>query len=70
MQAGLGLELTRQHVPDLILLDAQLPDYNGDELVRKLASDTRTRDIPVVMLSADATPGQIDHYKSRAYANA
>ena len=54
-----GLALAREHSPDLILLDLQLPDLPGDETARRLHTEPRTRSIPVVVLSADATPAQI-----------
>jgi signal transduction histidine kinase/CheY-like chemotaxis protein len=60
MQGQLGLELIQEHQPDLILLDLHLPDIHGDEVLRRLRQDPRTRSIPVVMVSADATPGQIE----------
>lgn len=59
MQGSLGLELAREHRPDLILLDLHLPDVAGDEALQKLRQDPTTRRIPVVMISADATHGQI-----------
>jgi len=59
MQGSLGLDLARQHQPDLILLDLHLPDISGEELLRHLQGDPRTRDIPVIVISADATPGQV-----------
>ena len=55
-----GLELARKHRPHLILLDLQLPDIMGDEVLHLLQTDAATRTIPVVMLSADATPDQIE----------
>jgi CheY-like chemotaxis protein len=55
----LGLELAREHLPDLVLLDLHLPDIGGDEVLRRLRDDPHTASIPVVILSADATPGQI-----------
>jgi CheY-like chemotaxis protein len=60
MQGGLGLELAREHGPDMILLDLHLPDINGDEVLRRLRAEPETQGIPVVMLSADATPRQIE----------
>ncbi len=54
-----GLQMAQANSPDLILLDLQLPDMAGDMVLDRLHSDERTRDIPVVMLSADATPSQI-----------
>jgi signal transduction histidine kinase/ActR/RegA family two-component response regulator len=59
MQGRLGLELAREHRPDLVLLDLHLPDIGGDEVLRRLRDDPHTASIPVVILSADATPGQI-----------
>ncbi len=54
MQGGLGLELAREHQPDLILLDLDLPDIEGGEVLRRLREDPRTRDIHTVILTADA----------------
>jgi len=59
MQGRLGLELARENGPDLILLDLHLPDIPGDEVLRQLRQDPATRRIPVVMISADATHGQV-----------
>jgi PAS domain S-box-containing protein len=59
MQGGLGLDLAREHQPDLILLDVHLPDMLGDEVLRLLKEDPRTTKIPVVIISADATPGRV-----------
>jgi CheY-like chemotaxis protein len=50
--AAVGLELARDHRPDLVLMDLRLPDLDGGEAVRRLASDDRTAAIPVVVLSA------------------
>ncbi len=57
MQGRPGLELAREHRPDLILLDLHLPDMSGEEALRALRNDPTTSDIPVVVLSADAVPG-------------
>lgn len=43
--------------PDLVLLDLHLPDMRGDEVLRALRLDPATRDVPVVIVTADATPG-------------
>ena len=59
MQGRLGVDLAREHHPALILLDLHLPDLAGDEVLRQLRDDPATRGIPVAILSADATPGQI-----------
>jgi CheY-like chemotaxis protein/two-component sensor histidine kinase len=59
MQGSLGLDLARKHLPDLILLDLHLPDIRGHEVLVRLRADKLTREIPVVVISADATRGQI-----------
>jgi signal transduction histidine kinase/ActR/RegA family two-component response regulator len=58
MYGKLGLELARQHQPDLILLDVHLPDVAGDQVLKRLRSDELTRAIPVIAVSADATDEQ------------
>ncbi len=57
-----GFELAEQHRPDLILLDVHLPDLPGIEVLGQLQRDERTADIPVVMLSADASQEQIRRF--------
>ena len=59
MQGRLGLELAREHLPALVLLDLHLPDISGEEVLQRLRDDPVTAKIPVVIVSADATPGQI-----------
>jgi PAS domain S-box-containing protein len=56
---GLAVELAREHRPALVLLDLNLPDISGEEVLRRLRGDARTAEIPVVITSADATPGHI-----------
>jgi len=59
-QGGLGLQLALEHHPDLVLLDLNLPDLGGEEVMRRMLSDPSTADIPIVLLSADATVGKAD----------
>jgi PAS domain S-box-containing protein len=65
LQGRLGAELAREHEPDLVLLDLHLPDVQGDEVLRRLRADKRTAGIPVVMISADATPRTIDRLRAQ-----
>ena len=60
MQGRLGLDLARQHRPDLILLDVHLPDLPGEEVLRRLRADPLTRTVPVVIISAEPTSGQTE----------
>ena len=66
---GTGLGLVAEHSPDLILLDLHLPDMNGKEVLARLRAEERTREIPVIVVSADATAGQIERLQQAgAYA--
>ena len=55
-----GVELAQAHQPKLILLDLNLPDMHGSEVLRQLQHQPATAKVPVVVLSADATPSQIE----------
>jgi CheY-like chemotaxis protein len=46
-----ALEIARQHRPDLILMDIQLPDISGMEAVRRLKEDDQTRTIPIIAVT-------------------
>jgi CheY-like chemotaxis protein len=52
------VKLTKLHKPDLILLDLNLPDIHGSEVLNLLQSDEETNKIPVVIISADASLNQ------------
>jgi PAS domain S-box-containing protein len=54
----LGVELAAVRRPAVILLDLHLPDLHGSEVMQQLRVDERTRDIPIVIVSADATEAQ------------
>jgi len=52
-----ALELARQHKPDVILMDIQLPDISGMEATRRIKADQETRTIPIIAVTAFAMPG-------------
>ena len=52
-----GCAAALEHQPELILMDLDLPVVDGWEATRRLKSDPRTRDIPVIALSAHALAG-------------
>ena len=52
-----GCAAALEHQPDLILMDLDLPVVDGWEATRRLKNDPRTRDIPVIALSAHALAG-------------
>jgi len=47
-----GLEIAQKHLPDLIVLDLMMPGIDGLEVCRQLRSDERTRQTPMIMLTA------------------
>ncbi|WP_055126951.1 ATP-binding protein [Pseudomonas mediterranea] len=55
MQGQMGLDLARQHAPQLILLDVTLPDLEGLEVLRRLRQSPATASTPVLMITADAS---------------
>jgi len=55
----LGIELARTHLPEVILMDIDLPDINGIEAMELLLNDPLTANIPIVALSAGAMPNNI-----------
>ena len=61
LQGGAGLNLAQEQLPDLILLDLNLPDMTGDEVLHRLKSDPKVRHIPVIMVSADVMGDRIQH---------
>lgn len=64
-----GLEMARANHPRLILLDLNLPDMHGSEVLHRLQQEKATAKIPVVILSADATPSQIERLLSGGARN-
>ncbi len=64
MQGRLGLDLAREHRPDLILLDLHLPDISGEDVLQGLRQQPELRNTPVIVISADATRGRIERLLS------
>ena len=51
-----GVSLAKEKLPDLVLMDIQLPGISGIEAFRQIRADERTSRIPVVALTASVTP--------------
>jgi PAS domain S-box-containing protein len=60
INGNLGLELARAYLPDVILMDINLPGISGYEALNSLREDPATRHIPVLALSANAVPRDIE----------
>ncbi|GEM_PF-137998 len=54
-----GLQLAREHMPDLIICDIKMPGLNGYDVIKQLRSDIATATIPFIFLSANAMPEHI-----------
>lgn len=55
-----AIPLAKEHKPSLILLDLNLPDMHGSEVMAMLSADPATKNIPVVIVSADAMSKQLE----------
>jgi CheY-like chemotaxis protein len=55
--------------PDLILLDIQLPEMDGYEVLRRLRQHDATREIPVIAVSANAMPGDVEQGLAAGFAH-
>jgi len=53
-----GLEMAQYHLPNLVLLDLHLGNSDGTEVLRQLKQAENTKNIPVIVVTADATSGQ------------
>src|SRR5262245_43440093 len=65
VQAADGLEgiaLARSEAPDLILMDISLPELDGWQATQRLKEDPKTRDIPVIALTAHAMNGDAQRF--------
>ncbi len=57
-----AIEMARTNRPDLILLDIRLPDIDGLEVLRRLRSLPETKDVPIVAMTAQAMPDEVDRF--------
>jgi CheY-like chemotaxis protein len=64
-----GVSLAQSARPDLILVDMQLPDIDGLEVLRRLRADVATAHIPCISLSANAMPDDIQRALQAGFAD-
>jgi PAS domain S-box-containing protein len=67
-QGRMGLELARTGHADIVLLDLHLPDMTGIEVLGQIRSDPVTAHVPVYVVSADATAGQVARMRAAGAA--
>jgi len=68
--AEYGLEIIRRLMPDLVIMDINLPGMNGLSALKILKADPQTTDIPVIAVSASAMPNDVEaglKFGARAY---
>ena len=68
-EAALGIELARAELPALILMDINLPGMDGYAALVALKADPLTRTVPVVALSANAMPADVERGLAAGFAD-
>ena len=63
----LGIELALEHLPDLILLDINLPGMNGYDVLKYLRENDASKNIPVIAVSANAMPRDLEQGKAAGF---
>lgn len=64
-----GLQLARAHLPDLLLIDMNLPDMNGLAVLAQLQSQAATSSLRCIVLSADALPDQVSNALAAGFSD-
>jgi PAS domain S-box-containing protein len=63
-EGGVGIELAKTFLPDLILLDLDLPDISGEDVLRSIIEDPATSNIHVVVMSGESNPHVVEKFLS------
>ncbi|MDH5257046.1 MAG: response regulator [Gammaproteobacteria bacterium] len=64
-----GLELAKKQLPDLILLDINLPTMDGYAVLQQLKESPDTKNTPVIAVSANAMPSDIQKSAAAGFVN-
>jgi CheY-like chemotaxis protein len=64
----LGLDLADANRPDLVLLDINMPDLNGYDVLAKLRAHAWARDLPVIAITANALPRDIERGRAAGFS--
>jgi two-component system, cell cycle response regulator DivK len=64
---GQAVALAMEQVPDLVLMDVQLPDIDGVEALGRLRTNDRTASIPVLALTAQAMEGDRERFLAAGF---
>lgn len=63
----IGVDLALAHRPDVVVVDIHMPDLTGYDVLERLRAAPETRDIPVLALSADAMPREVERGKRAGF---
>ena len=66
---GLGIEFARTYLPEVILMDINLPGINGIDAMKILHAEPATAHIPIIALSANAVPHDIERGREAGFFN-
>jgi two-component system, cell cycle response regulator DivK len=64
---GQAVELALEHAPDLVLMDIQLPDFDGVEALGRIRADERVGSLPVLALTAQAMDGDRERFLAAGF---
>ena len=64
---GEAVEMATKHAPDLVLMDIQMPDFDGVEALRRLRADTRTASLRVLAVTAQAMQGDREQFLAAGF---
>jgi two-component system cell cycle response regulator DivK len=64
---GEAVALAAEHSPDLVLMDIQLPDFDGVEALGRLRADERFSSVPVLALTAQAMEGDRERFMAAGF---
>ena len=64
---GEAVELATRETPDLVLMDIQMPDFDGVEALKRLRADVRTASIPILALTAQAMQGDRERFLAAGF---
>ncbi len=65
--ASEAVDMASEHTPDLVLMDIQLPDFDGVQALNRLRANGRTARIPVLALTAQAMQGDAERFLSAGF---
>lgn len=64
-----GVVLVKKHLPDLVLMDINMDGMNGFQALEILKNDSETKSIPVIAISADTMPHQVEEGLEKGFAD-